>query len=313
MNPDDVLVNLERMADAWSDRDPGATTMTRVIRHQRPVSESRRKAARKKIVRRSVIAAAFSVLILIVGSVVSTGRLSIDPEREAAAQQLALEARIPYSLDFGSKATCNTSSFREYLETFTEGTEEHAKIGIAARCLVQLEDPRAVAPLLELLRPAESVRSNGSNEDFYAVPISLEEVLSILVPLGENGHRELQEALVDPDERIRLTAARALAANGSDRAIMALVESAEDREPVVRIAVSHTLETIVTTGITSKEQAFEVFKLMAEDTYPEVRANVAISLGIFRGSRPHRLLETLAEDLDPEVRLAAEASLVEFR
>ncbi len=90
------------------------------------------------------------------------------------------------------------------------------------------------------------------------------------------------------------------------------MESAGDREPIVRIAVSQTLETIVTTGVIGKERAFELFEQMAGDTFPEVRTNVAQSLGIFRGSRPRRLLKTLVRDIDRNVAQAAETTLAEF-
>ncbi|MEN8164945.1 MAG: HEAT repeat domain-containing protein, partial [Acidobacteriota bacterium] len=312
LSPDDVLLNLERMAADWSDRDISATAMTRLIRPPRPVSATRRKKARKKLLWRSAIAVALSALILVINAVVSSTRLSIEPERSAAVRRSALEARVPYGLSLSSATACDKGSFRDYLETFIEGTAEPLEVGAAARCLVRLQDSRAVVPLLDLLRPPGSSGSSGSEPDLYRVPASLEDILSILVPIGDTGRRELQEALVDSDDTVRRTAARALAANGSKRAISTLVAAAEDREPVVRIAVSRTLETIVTTGILSEEHAFELFEQMAGDTFPEVRATVALSLGIFRGSRPRRLLETLAQDIDRDVRRAAETTLAEF-
>lgn len=313
LNPDDVLTNLERLAENWDDRGPGPTTMTRTVRQTRPVSESRRKAARKRIIRRFLIGAGFAFLLLIIGLFVSSGRLGIDPDRRNVARQSALEARIPYGVFLGPKPQCDIGSFRDYLEDFIDNDDDFAAREIAARCLVQLEDPRAVGPLLELLRSPGSTRDPASDQFLYAMPASFEEVLSILTPLGEVGHRELREALVDADEDIRLTAAWALAANGSKRAVTALVESAGDREPVVRIAVSDTLETIAAVGVIGKEEAFRLFETMAGDNYPEVRTKVALGLGIFRGSRPRRLLEALAQDVDADVRRAAEASLAALK
>lgn len=312
LRPDDVLLNLEKMAADWSDRDISATSMTRLIRPQRPVSATRRKKAKKKLLSRVATTMALLVLILVINAVVSSTRLSIEPERNAAVRRSALEARIPFGISLGPTIACDKGGFRHYLETFIDGTEEPKQWDTAARCLVQLEDSRAVRPLLDLLRPPDSSPSGELKVDPYRLPVSPEDVLSILVPIGDTGCRELQEALVDTDESVRRTAARALAANGSKRAVLTLLESAGDREPIVRIAVSQTLETVVTTGIISKEQAFELFEQMAGDTFPEVRTNVAQSLGIFRGSRPRRLLETLAQDVNLGVAQAAETALAEF-
>ncbi len=312
LSPDEVLLNLERMATDWSDRDVSATTMTRFVRPQRPVSTTRRKKAKEKLLWRVTAVVALVILILVINALVSSTRLSIEPERNAAVRRSALNARVPYGINLGAATACEKGSFRHYLETFTEGAEEPFEIDTAARCLVQLQDSRTVMPLLDLLRTLDSSGTYGREPDLFRVPVSLEDVLSILVPIGDTGRRELQEALVDADEPIRRTAARALAANGSKRAVLTLMESAEDREPVVRIAVSQTLETIVTTGVISKEQAFELFEQMAGDNYPEVRTNVARSLGIFRGSRPRQLLKTLAQDIDRDVAQAAETTLAEI-
>ena len=312
LSPDDVRLNLERMAADWSDRDPSATSMTRINLPQRPVSVTRRKKARKKILWRTAISFALLAVILVINAVMSSTRLSIDPENNAAVRRLSLEVRVPYSIYLGPATPCDRGNFRHYLETFVEGSAEPLEVDSAARCLVQLEDPRTVAPLLDLLRSPDSPSGHQSEAGLYQVPASIEDVLSILVSIGDNGHSELQEALVDADEIIRLTAARALAANGSKRAILTLLESAEHREPVVRIAVSGTLDTIATTGVISKEQSFKLFEMMARDTYPEVRINVAQGLGIFRGSRPRRLLETMTRDFDRNVRESAEATLAEF-
>ena len=312
LSPDEVLLNLERLAASWSERDPTVTTMTRATRRRGPVSATRRKKARERLVWRSIVALAFLALILVINAVISSTRLSIEPGRKAAVRRSALETRVPYSIRLGPATSCDPGSFRNYLETFIDGTEEPVVVDTAARCLAELQDSRTVVPLLDLLRPPDSPDEYGSEADLYRVPASLEDVLSILVPIGDNGRRELQEALVDADGTVRQTAARALAANGSQRAILTLVESAEDREPVVRIAVSQTLEMIVTTGVISKEQAFELFEQMAGDTFPEVRANVAEGLGIFRGSRARRLLEALAQDVDRDVARAAERTLAEF-
>jgi len=312
LSPDDVRINLEHMAADWSDRDPSATSVTRINLPQRPVSATRRKKARKKLLRRSIFGLALLALILVINIVMSSTRLSIAPERNAAVRRSALETRVPYSIRLGPATPCDRGNFRHYLETFVEGTAEPVEIDRAARCLVQLEDSRTVVPLLDLLHSPDWAGGSGSELDLYRVPASLEDVLSILVPIADNGHRELQEALVDADEIIRLTAARALAANGSKRAILTLVESSKDREPVVRIAVSQTLATIATTDVISREQSFKLFEQMAGDTFPEVRTNVALGLGIFRGSRPQRLLERLTQDYDRNVREAADATLAEF-
>jgi len=312
LRPDDVLLNLEKMAADWSDRDISATSMTRLIRPQRPVSATRRKRAKKKLLWRVTTGFALLILILVINAMVSSTRLSISPERDADVRRSALEAHIPYGINLGAATACDKGGFRYYLETFIEGTEEPFEIDTAARCLVQLQDSRTVMPLLDLLRTHDSSGTYGREPDLNRVPVSLEDVLSILVPIGDIGRRELQEALVDADESIRRTAARALAANGSKRAVLTLLESAGDREPIVRIAVSQTLETIVTTGVIGKERAFELFEQMAGDTFPEVRTNVAQSLGIFRGSRPRRLLRTLVRDRDRNVAHAAETTLAEF-
>lgn len=312
LSANEVRRNLERMATEWNDRGSALSELTRITRHQRPVSATRRRAAKKKLLRKLTIGVALLPLILIIGYTISSRGLSIHPERAHTVRRSAFEARVPYGLVGDTAQTCDPGSFWEYLETFTEETADPFEVNAAARCLGRLQDPRAVAPLLDLLRPADP----SDRSSFRGAPPRLQraedDVISILTAIGNDGCAELREALIDEIPAIRRVAARALAANGSKRAVTTLVESAEDREPLVRIAVSQTLEAIAAGETIGTDRAFELFERMAQDTYPEVRANVALSLGIFRGSRPRRLLETLAQDIDREVRQAAETTLADF-
>ncbi len=312
LSPQEVLHNLENMAADWNERDISTTTMTRTIRTRRPVSTTRQQKAKKKLLRRSAAAGAFVCLLVILATVISSTRLGLNPDRCAAVKRSAIEARVPYGMPLSPNNSCIQSRFRQYLEICVEGAANPVDINEAARCLVQLEDSRAVAPLLNLLGSPDPPSGIKGSAKPFRLPIFSDEILSILIPLADKGSRELQEALVDADEPVRLTAAKALAAAGSKRSISALVDSAGDREPVVRIAVSRNLEAIAAAPSMKTDVAFKLFESLAHDPYPEIRINVARSLGVFRGSKPHRLLKELAQDPDRDVSVAAARALIDF-
>jgi hypothetical protein len=309
LDPDEVRRKLEAMAAQRMDPELNTIAVTRLPRRQGPAPASRRKAARARLVRRISLGSAMAALIMIVGWILSAGRLDINPRRAADIHRLAFEARIPYGITTGAIPNCSPRRFREYLDTFTRGRGEHFEIDAAAECLAQLKDGRAVSPLLDLFRPR--TLENGQTFQPRLSGVS-SDVLSILVAIGDEGCQQLKEGLVDELPSVRHTAAAALAAIGSERAVSTLVESAGDPEPVVRIAVSETLEFIAASEVIDEDEAFELFRTMSRDNYPEIRINVARELGVFTGSRPRELLEYLSEDIDRQVAQEAQIALARF-
>lgn len=317
LSPEEVRRNLERMAAEWTDQSATATVIDRRTRHHRQASTSRRKAARKRLIRKAVVLFALIPLIILVWSTISSGRLRFDSERIHEVRQKALAARFPFAIESAPGTDCDPADFREYLDVFTKETTDYSEIAQAGQCLGQIQDSRAVAPLLALTRPVDPKSPGASDKTplgnrFDFLPSTREEILSILLAIGDNGCAELKEGLVDEASIVRTLSAKALAYQANEKSISTLLDSAEDREPVVRIAVSQALEAVASSGIVSPRGAFELFARMARDNYPEVRTNVALGLRIFKGSRPRDLLEELAQDLDENVRQAAQRSLLAY-
>ncbi|MCD4747938.1 MAG: protein kinase [Thermoanaerobaculales bacterium] len=305
-----IREELRKMAKSWAGLTrPVAKVLERAKRNP-PATPGRRKEVR--IRRRGAIIAAAVILpvLFFVSHRISLGRLDFNDERMLASRLMVFENTPPAFHAQILEDPCSTGNFRKYLATFTKRPGDIQETEHARHCLEVLGDPAAVDPVLDMLRPQE--RSLGPQETTVLVRDhgSAPDVLALLARMGDAACPELAEALLDDDAIVRGTAANALSFHGSEESIRLLVHKAQDPEPLIRIAVSSTLEQIVSSGKLDRQEAFELFEDLARDHWPEVRANVARALPILSGSSPRKLAEKLSEDREQQVREAAQQAML---
>lgn len=317
LRPDGVRRRLAELAAEWSgapSRPAAAHAESARLRAATPVARRRRRAWS----RRGLLAGA-AALVLVAVTVVMAGRqgLRLDP-REAKLVRDRSMAVLLVPAQLARPGPCDPARLADYLRDFAAATDRPDDVGRAIHCLQELADPRSVAPVLDMVRPAPAPDRPdlGIGTDVRALRRAVtrsltgglplpELVASTLARIGDVAVPELERALADRDPAVRAAAAHALALNGSEEAIAALLRAASTGGPGTRAAVAGALPVAAVGTSLGLDEAFALAEELAADSEPAVRAAAAGSLRVFAGSRPRRLLERLARDDDPAVREAA--------
>jgi WD40 repeat protein/serine/threonine protein kinase len=167
------------------------------------------------------------------------------------------------------------------------------RYGTAIVCLPQVADQRAVSALIE-----------GFRSDLP--PERAQDLVTVLVQIGDPAVPLLAQALSSRVPQVRNCAAWALAEMRSQTSIGALVEAMGGDDLTIVNSASTMLQEVITTGILSPAQAFDLISTLSASIDPEIRRNAIYGLATFRASRPVReLLDTAAEDSELIVREAA--------
>jgi WD40 repeat protein/serine/threonine protein kinase len=163
----------------------------------------------------------------------------------------------------------------------------------AVLCLGEVGGERAVRPILD-----------GARIDLH--PTRVEDWLSVLVRVGDDGVPEAIRALSSSSEPTRHLAAMSLVYSDQPRAWGPLVAAldGDDRRSVE--AASHVLTELILVGAVPEAQAFTVVKRLSRSIDPRVRRNAVRALVLFeRRGAMRDLLDEALQDTDPGVTAAA--------
>jgi len=184
--------------------------------------------------------------------------------------------------------------------------------------LVKIKDPRAVEPLMKLLKEDESfylrrkaAHGLGVLGDLQALPVLLEAAQkdaddfvreAAIQALGQLKATQAEEVLFETIEKaeqpgIRRASAFALGAIGKPEALAPLVEALRDSDPSVRAAAAWALGELG-----QKEAVKSLIALLVEETDNSVKAEVATALGRLEDRRAILPLVEALQDRDPEVQ-----------
>jgi hypothetical protein len=308
LRPAGVKARLEAMAREGAQVPAQASRPRPEQRTTRPASPKRRQAQR---VQKRLIATAVILTIpvaIFVKHQLSLRRLDLNSPQVAESRHDVMTAVVPTIPEIERQTRCAPDRLREYLDTFTGYSDDHWEWMAAKHCIEVLGDPAAVRPVLDMLRPRDQPTIGGGTvkrRDRGAA----QDVLSVLVRMGDDSCSALGDALGDDDPVVRSVVATALAFRGSERSIGTLVDHADSSRSSVRIAVSQTLREIASSGQLDRDEAFALFRDMAGDEEVAVRRNVARALRVFKGSAAVKLGRTLTRDTDDEVAREATESI----
>ncbi len=213
----------------------------------------------------------------------------------------------------GADAGCSVASFPDYLDIVLDpqrSTSMAADPGMmvpdelfriryhqAVLCLGEIGGQKAVRPILD-----------GARIDLH--PTRVEDWLSVLVRVGDEGGSETIRALSSSSEPTRHLAAMSLVYRGqpeSWKPLMAALDS-DDRRSVE--AASHVLTELILVGAVPEADAFSTVKRLSRSIDPRVRRNAVRALVLFeRRGAMRELLDEALQDSDPGV--AATASKVD--
>lgn len=198
------------------------------------------------------------------------------------------------------------------------GAAEIEKRQRAIVTLVKIKDPRAVEPLMKMLKEDESfylrrkaAHGLGLLGDPQALPLLLEAAQkdaddfvreAAIQALGQLKATQAEEVLLDAIEKaeqpiIRRASAFALGAIGKPEALAPLVEALGDFDPSVRAAAAWALGELG-----QKEAVNPLIALLVEEPDKSVKAEVATALGRLEDRRAILPLVEALQDRDPEVQ-----------
>jgi WD40 repeat protein len=317
IRPDGVRTKLEEMARGRVERPSiQAPSAGRQLRTPTPRARERRR----EFLFRSLGAAAVCIVLLLVGSQLwSFRQLHLDYREAKEIRSHNLAVLLAPTVT-SRRAPCDRERLPQYLDDYTTPTDSLKDWSAANHCLVVLADPRSVAPLLETVRekqqrppPITGIQIGADRRQVMdqvrrAMSGGLETeraVQSLLARMGRPVVISLTGFLDDPIPEVRDAAGGALALAGTEDSIAALVSRVNDRDAIVRRAVSKQVQNLAISDHLDIEEAFEIAMEMATDEDPEVRLAIAERLGIFSGARPRALARQLLADSNPEVATAA--------
>jgi WD40 repeat protein len=209
----------------------------------------------------------------------------------------------------GADAGCSVASFPDYLDIVLDpqrSTSMAADPGMmvpdelfriryhqAVLCLGEVGGQKAVRPILD-----------GARIDLH--PTRVEDWLSVLVRVGDEGSSDAVRALSSSSEPTRHLAAMSLVYRGqpeSWRPLMAALDS-DDRRSVE--AASHVLTELILVGAVPEADAFSTVKRLSRSIDPRVRRNAVRALVLFeRRGAMRELLDEALQDSDPGVATTA--------
>jgi WD40 repeat protein/serine/threonine protein kinase len=209
----------------------------------------------------------------------------------------------------GSEAGCSVASFPDYLDVMLD-PQRHTSLAAnpatmvpdevfrvryhqAVLCLGEVGGKRAVRPILD-----------GARIDLH--PTRVEDWLSVLVRVGDDGSREAMRALSSSSEPTRHLAAMSLVYRQQPQAWGPLVAAldGDDRRSVE--AASHVLTELVLVGAVPQAEAFTTVKRLSRSIDPRVRRNAVRALVLFeRRGAMRDLLDEALQDADPGVAATA--------
>jgi len=232
-------------------------------------------------------------------------------QRELSDEQVAAFQGDVRTAMTGSASECSAFGFDEYLDLALH-PERHTKEEIqpaskaddgvfrlryhqAVNCLGDLKDTRAVQPILE---------SFGSEVH----PLRLEDLLSVLVRMGDAAIEGVTEALSSTSVAVRRLAATSMVYMGRPPATRALLSAIRGEDRKSQDAASFVLAELIVSGAIPEKDAFSVVQRLAHNIDPDVRRHALRALVAFERLGPVRdLLDEALDDSNPEVaRTAAE-------
>jgi WD40 repeat protein/serine/threonine protein kinase len=328
---------LTTLATSWSATTrpvavaaTGARAMTAATPRQEQAKVRRRRALRTVavITAAAAVAAGFFWYRSIVRF--DTAQLA----RTRTAVTAVLERSAPAGL------TCSASQFDGYLEVVAVQPPRQPAAWEAARaCLERAHDPRAVDPLLDVIRraaraplqPASDLVNLEQDEELLedprrqgvnlrlppGIPLPRElrdagagwsvrdEVIGCLARMGSAIDARLLARLTDPEPDVRCAAAVALAHHGPT-AVARLIDRAASPDPAVRQAVAAALPVVVVNGGLGAEPAFNLVAALARDGEARVRREAVRALPLLKGAPARGMMRRALLDPDLDVRLAAQ-------
>jgi len=329
---DRIRRELDTITSKWSDL---GVSEHRVLKRQEQRQQRRR---RLQPVRRLLGAAATNLAAkLIVGTlVVIAVPLAImslrSPESRTAVfndtvlhevrlklaihqRQLTDDAVASYQGDVktvmvGDAPECSPAGFAEYLDLVLR-PERHAAGAIdpavtatdelfrlryhhAVNCLASMDDRRAVQPVLDAFESVED-------------PLRIQDLLSVLVRLGDVAVDDAIDGLERGSERPRRLAAVSLFYMRIPRATEALLGAVRGDDLRAQEAATFVLGELVASGAIPEAEAFPLVKRLASSIKPQVRRHALRALLVFERQGPVRkLLDDALEDPDPAVAATAD-------
>jgi len=328
VRPDGVRRHLESMAEEWQSAP--RPEPPKIEGARRALAATPRARATGRRLRPWMILAAVTMIGLAIGArqALAWRQLHFDSRerKEQLDQTLTLFAG-PAIL--ARMSDCDPGKLDAYLRDLAEFTDRPADWAAANYCIPVLGDPRAVRPLLAMVRPQPPPPPSeldefmaGSRPDQVQVQLRAAMsggfgtkalVRSILARLGDDAVPELVRALEDREPAVREVAAGALAIRSTEASIAALVEASRHPRAEVRIVIAQQLATVACSRQLDIREAFSLAERLAADERREVRLAALDGLKVFAGARSRELVATLADDPDPEVARVAHELLPRLR
>lgn len=295
----------EALGKRESEGDRKAETQLLTMRTQRKTMLAN-PLKRRNLFRRLRIAAIVLVILSPafwwVGHKASLRQVRFDRDQVRNVRMMRVQSAGSALRDpLADREQCRSDLFDHYLGLYTRRHGRPDQIAQARVCLEVLADPRVVEPSLGLLRIAEQGSSDGGTRAADQSSIFVDDVISLLVSIGDVGTFELERSLRDRDPMLSLVSARVLALRSSEAAIATLLLHAHDPSADVRLAVSTRLREIVASGHLTRDESIELLESLAMDESAQVRRNVVRSLRMLSGSRPRELAQRMTLDADPGV------------
>jgi len=324
LNEAGVREQLEQMTRDWAGPTQPLQHVSGQDRHHTHRNPLQAQQRRKLVKRALLVGVAAIPLLLLANFFWQRSQLSFDADgikrlRRRDTQVMGIAAKLV------APSTCDPGQLDRYLRDFIEYSDNPGRWMTANYCIAKLGDPRAVAPLLDAVRPqpVESTTNDlGIDLDRTQVFRQLRKaqtggvgtkgtIASLLARLGDRGTDELARAArQDDDPDVRSIACYALALRASDASRAALIELLAHPSDEVRRSASTRLATLVTSGKLDVADGFALVKRSIKDSDAEVRLNAVRALAAYKGRSARRLARQLADDEDAKVREAA-ASLLQ--
>lgn len=179
--------------------------------------------------------------------------------------------------EFGKKRSMSTG-----FETLIQNLEsEDSKVRREAVLALGYDGINAVPALIQAVRDDD---------------VSVQAVSEVFKQIGEQAIDPLTDMLHSDNNEYQRKAAHILAAIGDSRALVQLIITLDDEDPLVRAAVASAL------GNFRDSRAMGPLLKAIQDNNTSVRANAALSLGNFDDSKITDALLMSLEDKEPDVR-----------
>ncbi|MCP4901696.1 MAG: hypothetical protein GY906_32430 [bacterium] len=231
-------------------------------------------------------------------------RFDGDKVRETRMMRHQAIAGSPAGL-FSQEVECQQELIDHYIGLYIRRHGRPEQIAKARICLEILADAKVVEPALGLLRVSEEETADSAGSDSSQDLDYVDDIISLLVNIGDAGTYELERGLRDRDPMLSLVSARVLALRSSPLAVETLLLHTEDPIDGVRIAVTTRLREIISSGHLTRYESMELLENLAKDENSMVRRNVVRSLRVLAGRRPRELATVLSLDSDPRVSQSA--------